>query len=51
MRSLGAEKIEIKTSKDICHTWSEGFKGIDAIHHQAGNYITTIEDRTPLNKL
>ena len=44
MTSLGAEKAEIKSSQEICNMWSQGFQGIDAIHHQAGNYIVTIKN-------
>jgi hypothetical protein len=29
---------------EICDLWREGFKGIDSIHHQAGNYIVTIKE-------
>ncbi len=45
MSSLGGEKGE-KTSRAICELWKNGFKGIDAINHLAGNYLVTIHDTT-----
>lgn len=45
MSSLGGENAE-KTSEEICFLWKDGFKGIDAIHHQAGNYIVQIHETT-----
>ena len=29
---------------DICNAWKTGFSGIDAIHHQAGNFLITFPD-------
>ncbi|MBL6448254.1 nuclear transport factor 2 family protein [Fulvivirga sp. 29W222] len=43
MTSLGAPAIETLTGKQICEMWKEGFKELDAIHHQSGNYIIDIE--------
>jgi len=43
MVSVGAEKAETMTAQEICDKWQEGFKGLDAIHHQSGDYIITIE--------
>jgi hypothetical protein len=43
MVSVGAEKAEIMTAQEICDMWKEGFKGLDAIHHQSGDYLITIE--------
>jgi hypothetical protein len=43
MVSMGAQKAEKKTAAEICDMWKEGFKGLDAVHHQAGNYIISIE--------
>jgi hypothetical protein len=45
MVSVGAEKVETKLAKDICNMWKNGFQGLDAIHHQAGNYIIEIENK------
>jgi hypothetical protein len=45
MSSLGGEKGE-KSSKEICDTWRNGFAGIDAINHLAGNYLIQIDALT-----
>ena len=50
MVSMGAEKAQKITAVEICEMWQEGFKGLDAIHHQAGNYIISIEKRQALVK-
>jgi len=39
MESLGAGPGKSMTGVEICNAWNEGFNGIDAIHHQAGNHI------------
>ncbi len=46
MVSVGAEKAEMLTARQICQAWEEGFKGLDAIHHQAGNYIVDLKEKT-----
>ena len=46
MVSVGAEKAETYTSRQICDMWEEGFSGLDAIHHQAGNYIVDLHDNS-----
>ena len=38
MSSLGGKKAEI-SSKEICEIWRNGFKGLDAVYHLAGNYL------------
>ena len=43
MRSLGGKSMET-TAKEICSMWQEGFKGLDAINHLAGNYIVELID-------
>ena len=43
MSSLGGQKEEL-TSAQICELWENGFKGIDAINHLAGNYLVKIDD-------
>ncbi|MGV6846574.1 MAG: nuclear transport factor 2 family protein [Lutibacter sp.] len=42
MTSLGAQKVEILSAEQICDVWKKGFENIDAVHHQAGNYMVTI---------
>ncbi|RDC65407.1 nuclear transport factor 2 family protein [Adhaeribacter pallidiroseus] len=46
MSSLGAGEPAEKTSADICAMWDAGFKGIDAIHHQSGNFLVTATENT-----
>ena len=46
MVSVGAEKVETKSSREICDMWKTGFAGLDAVHHQAGNYIITIDNKS-----
>ena len=41
MISLG-QKAEEMSSTHICDIWAEGFKELDAVHHQSGNYIVNI---------
>lgn len=45
MVSMGAEKAQQIAAVEICEMWQEGFRGLDAIHHQAGNYIISIENK------
>lgn len=44
MSSLGAGEPVILPAKHICDTWQKGFEGIDAVHHQAGNYLVAIKN-------
>ncbi len=46
MVSMGAEKAALMTSQAICEMWEEGFKDLDAVHHQAGNYIIDINNNS-----
>ncbi|MDQ3292390.1 MAG: nuclear transport factor 2 family protein [Bacteroidota bacterium] len=46
MSSLGAGAAEEKLAKDICAMWETGFQGIDAIHHQSGNFLVTVSENT-----
>lgn len=41
MSSLGGEQSNT-TAVKICETWKEGFTGIDAVNHLAGNYLIEI---------
>lgn len=50
MVSVGAQKAEIMTAQEICDMWKEGFKGLDAIHHQSGDYLITIEGNNAVVK-
>lgn len=39
MTSMGAAKAETISARNLCNTWEHGFEGLDAVHHQAGNYL------------
>ncbi|MCB0805012.1 MAG: nuclear transport factor 2 family protein [Bacteroidales bacterium] len=43
MTSAGGLKPETISSAQICKIWEDGFKNLDAVHHQAGNYLVEIE--------
>jgi phage gp36-like protein len=43
MSSLGGEKGEMQATA-ICDAWREGFQQIDAVHHQAGNYLVKFKE-------
>ncbi|UKJ08633.1 nuclear transport factor 2 family protein [Solitalea lacus] len=42
MSTLGAGKATDILAKDLCELWNRGFEGIDAVHHQSGNFLVTI---------
>jgi len=42
MVSMGAKQPELVSSREICYRWEKAFEELDAIHHQAGNYIVEI---------
>jgi hypothetical protein len=44
MSSAGEGPAKTLTSKAICDTWSAGFRGIDHVHHQVGNYIVAFDE-------
>ena len=41
--SLGALEVEKLSAQQVCDNWTAGFKGLDAVHHQPGNYIIDID--------
>ena len=43
MVSMGAKAPEQVSSREICHRWEKSFEELDAVHHQAGNYIVDID--------
>lgn len=45
MTSMGADKPETLKPQQIVTAWEDGLKGLQAIHHQVGNYIVTIRGR------
>ena len=42
--SMTGEKPQMLPAAALCDQWKNGFQGIDAVHHQAGNYLITISD-------
>jgi hypothetical protein len=45
MSSLGGMQVDT-TASHICQIWKDGFAGIDAVNHLAGNYLVTINGDT-----
>src|SRR6476620_2688227 len=43
MSSMGGKEM-VTTAANICQIWKEGFTGIDAVNHLAGNYLINIKD-------
>lgn len=43
MSSLGGEVKKLK-SAEICQMWKDGFAGLDAVNHLAGNYIIEVRE-------
>lgn len=41
MSSLGAGPASELSAKEICDMWKTGFAGIDAVHHQSGNFLVS----------
>ena len=46
MSSLSGQPAQTLTGADIAQAWETGLAGVDAIHHQAGNYLITVETST-----
>jgi hypothetical protein len=42
MSSMGADAAEL-SAKEICEAWREGFSGLDAVNHLAGNYLVNLD--------
>jgi hypothetical protein len=42
MQSASGEAPQTLASKAICDMWRQGFNGLDSVHHQAGQYLITI---------
>ena len=43
MSPIGGDNAT-KSSKEICEAWRQGFIGIDAVNHLAGNYLIDIQE-------
>jgi hypothetical protein len=39
MSSVGAGPVKTLKATEICNMWRDGFKEIDHVHHQSGNFI------------
>ncbi len=46
MSSLGAGEPKDLSARAICDMWETGFAGIDAIHHQSGNFLINVNGNT-----
>src|SRR5262245_9140522 len=44
--SVSGVSASLMKAKDICITWHNGFKNLDAVHHQAGNFLVKITGET-----
>jgi len=44
MSSMNGDKPQMISATDLCDQWRKGFEGLDAVHHQAGNYLITITE-------
>ena len=44
--SAGAGESRNLEAKDVCKMWDDGFAGLDAVHHQAGHYLITVQGDT-----
>lgn len=45
MSSVDGSRPDTVPAVQICEAWKNGFSGIDAVHHQAGNYVADIRYR------
>ena len=46
MSSLNGQPSRHIKASEVCEMWKNGFAGIDAVHHQAGHYLITINENT-----
>ncbi|POY38545.1 hypothetical protein C3K47_03880 [Solitalea longa] len=46
MSSLGAGEPKELPAIELCQLWEKGFEGIDAIHHQSGNFLVSTINNT-----
>jgi len=42
--SAGAGPPQSMKAKAVCKMWEDGFIGLDAVHHQAGHYLISVQD-------
>jgi hypothetical protein len=43
---MGNGEPKVLYATEICEKWREGFIGLDAVHHQAGQYLITSKNDT-----
>jgi hypothetical protein len=43
MTSMVGGDPSVLTPQQLAHAWAEGFKSLDAVHHQIGNVRTTLD--------
>ena len=43
LSNAGGGKPVMMKAEDVCKMWSDGFVGLDAIHHQAGHYLIAVQ--------
>jgi len=46
MKSAGGGEPKQLPAIAICDMWKQGFEGLDAVHHQAGHYLITLQGET-----
>ena len=42
MRSAGGGEPALLPATTVCTMWQKGFEGLDAVHHQGGHYLITV---------
>lgn len=45
MTSMGGGSPATMTPRQVANAWAEGFKTLDHVHHQVGNFRTTVDGR------
>lgn len=43
MTSAGGGEVATLPASEICDLWRIGFTALDAVHHQAGHYLVTVQ--------
>ena len=43
MSSAGAGDPLMMPATAVCEMWQKGFAGLDAVHHQAGHYLVSVD--------
>jgi hypothetical protein len=44
MTSAGGGEPAMLEAQQVCDMWKNGFAGLDAVHHQAGHYLITVQN-------